>query len=337
MTERERIQHETEVIKQVIGDATDAVTHRDLRAYPNGWVHAPYARRSHSWSHASGNWSEGGLLVQEGWENIWAWIRSFFEEAPWAAYPHGTLRQNWNLRVGKEIAWATYDQYPLDAAGQPAPQTVGFTHETRMLEKHSGKWKFTYMSYLHEIPSQTSQALVRVSEDAIISGMTTAAAERLANSEALQVRSGRLRAIDADTDSQLRSLIRRTALANPWTTGLLRVPLLLKTPWGSSDCVCWILSSTDMRGDVTVAIGDDVASRRRLQNAVLVYHLSPAQARLAELIVAGHDLVSAADHLGVTVNTARTQLHRMFEKAGVRSQPSLVTALLSVAASLESP
>jgi DNA-binding CsgD family transcriptional regulator len=37
----------------------------------------------------------------------------------------------------------------------------------------------------------------------------------------------------------------------------------------------------------------------------------------------------------VTVNTARTHLHRMFEKTGVRSQPALVGALLSVAAAIE--
>ncbi len=337
MTERERIQHETEIVKKVISDATDAVTHRDVDAYPHAWVHAPYVRRSHSWSHAGGNWSEGGLLVLEGWEDIWAGIRRLFEEAPWAAYPHGTLRRNWNVRVGKNTAWATYDQYPLDATGQPALQTVGFTHETRMLEKHSGKWKFTYMSYLHEIPSHADQALVRVSEDATISGMTRTAAERLANSETLRVHNGRLRAVEADADQQLRALIRQTARTNPWTIGLVRVPLLLRTPWGSSDCICWISSSPDMRGDVTVAIGDDAASRLRLQNAVLVYHLSPAQAQLAEKIVAGHDLVLAADRLGVTVNTARKQLHRMFEKAGVRSQPALVTALLSVAPPLDSP
>src|SRR5262245_58739978 len=36
-----------------------------------------------------------------------------------------------------------------------------------------------------------------------------------------------------------------------------------------------------------------------------------------------------ADHLGVSVTTARTQLQRMFEKTGARSQPALVRALLS--------
>ena len=35
MTDSERVQHETEVIKRFIADATDAVTHRDLHSYPS--------------------------------------------------------------------------------------------------------------------------------------------------------------------------------------------------------------------------------------------------------------------------------------------------------------
>jgi DNA-binding CsgD family transcriptional regulator len=52
------------------------------------------------------------------------------------------------------------------------------------------------------------------------------------------------------------------------------------------------------------------------------------------LIIAGHDLVNAAERLGVSVNTTRTHLQRMFDKTGVRTQPALVRALLSVASPL---
>ena len=63
-----------------------------------------------------------------------------------------------------------------------------------------------------------------------------------------------------------------------------------------------------------------------------VYGLSPAQVRLARLIVDGQDLAAAADLLGVSVNTLRTQLQRIFDKTGVRSQAALVRALLSAEA-----
>jgi DNA-binding CsgD family transcriptional regulator len=53
--------------------------------------------------------------------------------------------------------------------------------------------------------------------------------------------------------------------------------------------------------------------------------------RLAERIVAGEELPAAARTLGVSVNTVRTQLQRIFDKIGVRSQPALVRVLLSIA------
>lgn len=51
-----------------------------------------------------------------------------------------------------------------------------------------------------------------------------------------------------------------------------------------------------------------------------VYGLSPAQTRLAHLIVDGQNLNEAAEVYQVSVNTLRTQLQRMFDKTGVRSQ-----------------
>ena len=68
---------------------------------------------------------------------------------------------------------------------------------------------------------------------------------------------------------------------------------------------------------------------RRITGAQEVYGLSPAQVRLARLIVDGHDLASASELLAVSVNTVRTQLQRIFDKTGVRSQAALVRSLLS--------
>ena len=60
-----------------------------------------------------------------------------------------------------------------------------------------------------------------------------------------------------------------------------------------------------------------------------LYRLSPAQVRLARLIVDGHDLAGAADLLSVSINTLRTQLQRIFDKTGARTQAALVRSLLS--------
>ena len=45
-----------------------------------------------------------------------------------------------------------------------------------------------------------------------------------------------------------------------------------------------------------------------------------------------HDLSAAAGKLGVSINTVRTHLQRMFDKTGVHTQSALVGLLLSAEA-----
>jgi DNA-binding CsgD family transcriptional regulator len=45
-----------------------------------------------------------------------------------------------------------------------------------------------------------------------------------------------------------------------------------------------------------------------------------------------HRAREIAAMLGITANTARTHLDRIYDKTGVRTQPALVRALFSVAA-----
>ena len=335
MAANAQLDKETAEILRVIAQPTEALTNRDYDSYEKAYLHAPHIRRVGGWSNGDGNWTQGGVFVQEGWDQVWPSTRQFFEEWPYAVYPHGTYCTNWNLRVGRDMAWATFDQYPLDASGQPSPDVIGFLRETRLLEKHSGEWKLVLVNFLHELPRQAEQPVVRVDEHAAILEISGNAAGRIDSSEVLCVQRGRLRAVDRDTDSRLRATIREIARANPWTVGTQRIPFVLRTPWGSTDGVCWIASTLDMKANVMIAFDDTGTSYRRLQNAILVYRLSPAQTRLAQKIADGHDLAAAAEQLGVTVNTARTHLYRMFEKTGVHSQPALIKTLLSVAAPAE--
>ena len=83
---------------------------------------------------------------------------------------------------------------------------------------------------------------------------------------------------------------------------------------------------------IVVSFDDGHQTDQRLAAAAVVYGLSPGQLRLAKLVVDGHDLADAARELGISVNTARTHLQRIFDKTGVRSQPALVRVLLSAGA-----
>lgn len=58
--------------------------------------------------------------------------------------------------------------------------------------------------------------------------------------------------------------------------------------------------------------------------------VTPAEARLAAALAQGHNLVTAAQRLGIAHNTAKVQLRAIFAKTGVRRQAQLVALLASL-------
>jgi DNA-binding CsgD family transcriptional regulator len=50
------------------------------------------------------------------------------------------------------------------------------------------------------------------------------------------------------------------------------------------------------------------------------------------LVAEGLSLVDISARMGITANTARTHLNRIFDKTGVRTQPALVRVLLTAMA-----
>ena len=59
-----------------------------------------------------------------------------------------------------------------------------------------------------------------------------------------------------------------------------------------------------------------------------LYALTAGEARLTSLLLEGKSVEQAATEMGITVNTARTRLKRIYSKTGVRRQPELVRRLL---------
>lgn len=58
------------------------------------------------------------------------------------------------------------------------------------------------------------------------------------------------------------------------------------------------------------------------------YGLSPAEAKLAVILAEGESVEDAAEKLGISVHTVRTQLKSIFAKTDVRRQSELVSMLL---------
>ena len=107
------------------------------------------------------------------------------------------------------------------------------------------------------------------------------------------------------------------------------LPVILGEDDAARIRICWVSVESDT---IVVSFDDGHRTDQRLAAAAVVYGLSPGQSRLARQVVDGHDLAEAARELGISVNTARTHLQRMFDKTGVRSQPALVRVLLSAVA-----
>lgn len=79
-----------------------------------------------------------------------------------------------------------------------------------------------------------------------------------------------------------------------------------------------------------ILIFDDPGPRRR-QNADALqktFGFTPAEAKLALEMLKGDGRAAAAERCGISINTARTQLSSIFEKANVRRQAELIKVLM---------
>ena len=100
---------------------------------------------------------------------------------------------------------------------------------------------------------------------------------------------------------------------------------------GESDEGTVVVFHVSVRDGSTFLLFDgDGSLDRRLAVAQAVFGLSNGQLKVARFIADGVGVKGAAQALGISVNTARTHLARLFEKTGVNSQTALVRLLLSV-------
>jgi len=78
-----------------------------------------------------------------------------------------------------------------------------------------------------------------------------------------------------------------------------------------------------------VDIPSDVEAAAEARHLQLAFQLTPAEARLAALLLSGTSLTEAASQFGVSHNTVRSQLRAIFEKTHVRRQADLMRLLQS--------
>jgi DNA-binding CsgD family transcriptional regulator len=318
VAERDRL-----AIMRVVEEETAAYFDKDYERWARCWVQEDYGRR---WM-----WfARGGVTLREGWTEHGPRMKAAMTEFPVpSASGRDIRRENINLRVGADMAWMTFDQY--GPRGDEPFDVPGLQKELRILEKHEGEWKIAACCVLQRSLDHIRAPLVKVDAQGRVLWSNNAASELLRQGSVISAIGGRLRATVRAADQRLQAAVRWAAAVNEnaqWAicAAHASLPVVLDSGDDEPPTVCWVIADSEM---ILVSINDQRVTEERLQAASVVYGFSPAQLRLAALIVGGHDLVGSADAMKVSVNTVRTHLQRIFEKTGVRSQPALVRALLS--------
>ncbi len=309
----------------VLEAETAAWLRRDMDALASHWVHSPHARRMYAYAHL-------GTKIDEGWDAIHAHHRSVANHYPQSFAETRVRRERMNVVVVGDMAWAIYDQVGDQADDNF--ELAGMLHELKIFQRIEGDWKIACVVSMQRAMDHEICPLIEITPDKGVIWMNGVARKQLVNHPALIISGGRLRARDRIHDTSLQEAV-------DWAGRQLQTHLPPSPPsrparavvLGESDdatpVFCWVLFED---GKILVTFNDDKLLKRRITVAQGIYGLSAAQTQLAMHIADGHDLSVAAAKLGVTINTVRTHLQRMFDRTGTHSQSALVGLLLSAEA-----
>ena len=139
--DRATVEDERAAIMDVVEQQAAAFWAKDFVRWSDTWVHADFVRRV-GWSPA------GGVVSAEGWDAIGGAMKKTMADNPAPnPTPAKLVRDHINIRTYKDIAWVTFDQHGVDT-GEARFDMPGVSHETRIMERHGGKWKLVYVGYV---------------------------------------------------------------------------------------------------------------------------------------------------------------------------------------------
>lgn len=180
---------------------------------------------------------------------------------------------------------------------------------------------------LAEALDMLDYGLLVVEQGAQVAFKNRAAALLLAQAKTLQVaEDGALSIKPRRLSAQVRAAIenagahaRMEGLCIPKLEGSACCLALIVTPLRPSMVAIWMLDT-----EAAAAANEGLLSA--------LFALTPAEARLALGLLAGHTAEDYAHHAGVGMATVRSQLHGIFVKTGTRRQAALAALLARIAA-----
>jgi len=155
--------------------------------------------------------------------------------------------------------------------------------------------------------------------------------------DGLSIEQGRLRCAAPDDTKSLRDQLRRARSGKGLVSreGLERIGVSRpsrRRPWVVTFVPCGAARSGGrVENEEVVAFVTDpeVDVVPTAENLRTLYALTPTETMVAQLVAGGIGLPEVAKALGVSINTARTHLKRVFEKTGTRRQAELVKVLVA--------
>ena len=323
MNQVTRLADQDAAIMAVIARETDTYVCYDLEGWSSCWVQDDRTRLLS----ASSSY---GTMVLEGWDAVLQYMKDVFDSGSTCRICE-FRRENVDITFDGDLAFVVFEGRSRHLDG-----SAEHTFETRTLERVDGVWRILYASFV--VRGYGSEDANRIAVDA--KGMVLSAPERarqtLESHPGLQVSNGRLRAKRPAWDKILQAGLSCAAELHGFCQHSrfstvngrdFRLPLVL----GEADDGGIVVCTLFVRDAVTwVEVRPEASFEDRLLVAKAVFGLSDGQVALARCILDGDSLTHAAGRLGISINTARTHLSRIYGKTGVNSQTALVRTLLSV-------
>ena len=169
-------------------------------------------------------------------------------------------------------------------------------------------------------------ALICLDPDGRICFMNRLAESLLRTSHALSIRQGRIACANTQASAELNKVLMETC--SQTSHGLLRASITVPYDHRSMYVTALPIRGRSMhssRSRVLLTVTDVRNSpNSREQILAELFHLTPAEIRVAMLLLAGLDPKEISHHTGATLNTVRFQLKAIYRKTGTARQSQLV-------------
>ena len=178
--------------------------------------------------------------------------------------------------------------------------------------------------------------VVLVDGAAQIHHVNRAGEEQLVHGRGVKLVAGRLAAAEPGANLELQRAIAEAA-TNPVRLGATALGLPVSLP-GETPILAYVLPLGGREASVAVFVqAADAIGAASEATVVKIYDLTPAEARVMMEIGGGKSPKNAAQDLGVSESTVRTQLSRVFQKTGTARQADLRDLLRSLSAPVRGP